>query len=351
MTNSSSSSGSARVIEHREDLPAAVREHHVRPTSRAGRARPQQRARRRTGTSGRRAARRSGRRSPRRPRAIVATDPSIPLAPRLPDTRSRSGAVQMRGGRRGAMNASRSRTGVEEPTHERGAVRARTRRRRERRVPRTVRPSASSSRSTAACAQEVRRHATRSPSSSGGRPVELVAAVPSQRGEQLRGRRRSAARRSPFGIRVEVVAIQHHERVGRAPRVVGWRASSASRRPAARPRDGGARASSSSPISSCPAASARPASGRRDAGRSSGSARTGQPRSAPSDSSDSVCGGAQRADRDHAAATRVARDEASSAVADRVRRRVRPRSVRRRASRSRPRSPRRRERAAPRSSS
>ena len=78
-----------------------------RPRGRCRATRSTAAPRRRRGTTGRRAARTSGRCRTRPRRSAVDSRPSMPLAPRLPSTRSAS---------RGAMNASRSRTGIELPT-------------------------------------------------------------------------------------------------------------------------------------------------------------------------------------------------------------------------------------------
>ena len=77
------------------------------------------------------------------------------------------------------------------------------------------------------------------PTGVGGRDPQPIAFVPGEGCEQF-GVDRDAPLCTPLGVGIRVVAIQHHDRVGRTPRTTVWRAWSVSRRTAARPR-GGAR--------------------------------------------------------------------------------------------------------------
>ena len=213
-------------------------------------------------------------------------NPSIPLAPRLPTTRSRSGAVHTRGGRRGAMNVSRSRTGLDDPM-QRTAPWGGTPPGRAPRDPRTVRSKGRARdrpRRARAGPPAAMPRATRP-----ARPAGPRRACPRRPPRTAPGRRGSAARPVAPGRGPDVL--------GPTPRAIDpatkvWVVRVVGAAPTCNTTSGRWRSSHpGSPISSCPAASARPAPPASSRNPLSGSASTGHPSSEPRLSSDRVRGG------------------------------------------------------------
>ena len=194
----------------------------------------------------------------------------------------------MRGGRRGAMNTSRSRTGVEEPITSVAPCG------RKEATSRATRPSNGSSQASSnrSAAWRARRSASRQASIQRRSTASIDNASRSSHASAANNSGSTAIRRSAWpsgsGLR-----WSRSNTMSASARVTSrWVARVVGIAPTCRTTSGGWLASqSSSPIKSWPADSARPACPASRRNPDSGSARTGHPRSVPSANNDRLAGG------------------------------------------------------------